>query len=560
MTIVDIYCRVSTDLQEENTSLGEQENAGRQFCKENGLVVGHVWREVFSGYVYREREALNAMRERYRSGKIQGVVIRTLDRLSRSQVHNAILMEEMEHHKAVLYCVKENIDETPMGKFIRMVLAFVAEMEREKILDRVTTGRVNKAKQGKIVSGSQAPYGWKWEYLNPSTECRDKRVVLNTDMILDRDGNETGETQVSVRQWLVEQYANGVSACGLGNQLNQRRIPSPDGGLWSDATVVRLVSDRRMTGKGLQIFVHQNRKTQRPLAPVDLPDGTYPAIVSEELFERVRMRRETNRAEAARIGRQPEEYLLRAGFVRCGHCNKPMGAVKHRKSFTYRCTRPGRVGHTNTILSKPLDAQIWQWVGQLADHLSLIEKAVELATSSDKVQEDAKAIERSIAIWRAKAQNYLGDLEDGGLVGDSRTAIRDALNNANKIVMMLEQEKEQVAAGLIDKEREQQAYRDILQWCQKVRESREELTYQQKRDFLRLLGVVVIVKNVKPYYENTIYRVEITLPAIQELLSPCTPAHCDTSSHEGAAGYSYDSSGGKAAQRGTSGKREQMVY
>jgi hypothetical protein len=132
---------------------------------------------------------------------------------------------------------------------------------------------------------------------------------------------------------------------------------------------------------------------------------------------------------------------------------------------------------------------------------------VELATSSDKVQEDAKARERSIAIWRAKAQNDLGDLEDGGLVGDSRTAIRNALNNANKRVMMLEQEKEQVVAGLIDTEREQQAYRDILQWCQKVRESREELTYQQKRDFLRLLGVVVIVKNVKPYDENMIYRV-----------------------------------------------------
>jgi hypothetical protein len=118
-------------------------------------------RVVFSGYVYREREDVNAMRERYRSGKIQGVIIRTLGRLSRSQVHHALLMEEMEYHKVVLYCVKENIDETPMGTFIRMVLAFVAEMEREKILDRATTGRMHKTRQGKIVSSSQAPYGWK---------------------------------------------------------------------------------------------------------------------------------------------------------------------------------------------------------------------------------------------------------------------------------------------------------------------------------------------------------------------------------------------------------------
>src|SRR5438552_4315144 len=144
--VVDIYCRVSTDPQEDNSSLDEQEAAGRAYCAEHGYVVGMVHREVFSGYQYREREKLELMRERYRDGKIQGVVIRTLDRLSRSQVHNAILMEEMEHHDITLHCVKENIDDTPMGRFTRMILSFVAEMEREKIMDRTMTGRINRAK------------------------------------------------------------------------------------------------------------------------------------------------------------------------------------------------------------------------------------------------------------------------------------------------------------------------------------------------------------------------------------------------------------------------------
>src|SRR5436190_21432893 len=149
-TTIDLYCRVSTDPQEDNTSLDEQEEAGKQFCRENGLTIGMVHREVFSGYQYREREKLDLMRQRYREGKIQGVVMRTLDRLSRSQVHNAILMDEMEHHEITLHCVKENIDDSPMGKFVRMVLAFVAEMEREKIMDRTMTGRTNAVKAGKM--------------------------------------------------------------------------------------------------------------------------------------------------------------------------------------------------------------------------------------------------------------------------------------------------------------------------------------------------------------------------------------------------------------------------
>src|SRR6266566_1356125 len=163
-TVVDIYCRVSTDEQEDNTSLDEQESAGREYCRLNGLTVGMVHFEVFSGYYYRERNKLSLMRERYRDGKIQGVVIRTLDRLSRSQTHVAILMEEMEHYGITLHSVKEVIDDTPMGKFARMVLAFVAEMEREKIMDRTMTGRLNAAKDGKVVSGFKALYGWAWVF------------------------------------------------------------------------------------------------------------------------------------------------------------------------------------------------------------------------------------------------------------------------------------------------------------------------------------------------------------------------------------------------------------
>ena len=65
---------------------------------------------------------------------------------------------DTHNHRSVLKNAHiDEFDDTPMGKFARMVLAFVAEMEREKIMDRTTTGRVNKAKAGEIVSGSKAP-------------------------------------------------------------------------------------------------------------------------------------------------------------------------------------------------------------------------------------------------------------------------------------------------------------------------------------------------------------------------------------------------------------------
>lgn len=545
--VVDIYCRVSTDPQEDNTSLDEQEASGRQFCKEHGFIVGEVWREVFSGYVYRERPDLEEMRGRYRDGKIKGIVIRTLDRLSRSQVHNAILMEEMEHYGVVLYCVKENIDDTPMGKFIRMVLAFVAEMEREKIMDRTITGRVNKAKAGKIVSGNKPPYGWDWLY--HEEQRPDGRKDIWKEAVLH-------PTRVSVLRWCAEHYAVGISAHSLMRQLNDRTLPSedmpayplmcelralglpwpppsPDGMEWSDRTIVRIISDPRLTGRNAKAFAYQRRKAKLTLEPVDLPDGTYPAILSEELYQQIMERRTINQTEAIRASKQPEEYLLRAGFVRCGYCHKPMFAIKHRRNYIYRCTHSNQ-DHYNVILSKALDEQIWLWLQQLADHIDLIEQAVQLATSADKVQRDSEAIAKSIQTWKAKAANYLSDLDDASLVGDTRTAVRHALNNANKMIAQLEEEQAQIMAGLIDKERERQAYKEILAWCQTVKESREELTYQRKRDFLRMLGVVVMIKNEKPYYENMGYWIEITLPEIQELISPHM-VNCDPSSPEDIA-------------------------
>ena len=221
MTTVDLYCRVSGDPQEDNTSLDEQEASGREYCREHGLTVGMVHREVYSGYYYRERKKLEIMRTRYRDGNIQGVVIRTLDRLSRSQTHVAILMEEMEHYGVTLHSVKEVIDDSPMGKFARMVLAFVAEMEREKILDRTLTGRVNAAKDGKVVSGVKALYGWAWVFND-----KGERDYL----ILD-------EAQATVLQRAAKAYAAGDSLYTIIERFTAEGIPPPKGETWHTRTL-----------------------------------------------------------------------------------------------------------------------------------------------------------------------------------------------------------------------------------------------------------------------------------------------------------------------------------
>lgn len=494
-TVVDIYCRVSTDIQEDNSSLDEQEADGRAYCQANGLVVGLIHREVWTGYQYRERGKLALMRERYRDGKIQGVVIRTLDRLSRSQVHNAILMEEMEHHKVMLYCVKEAIDDTPMGKFTRMILSFVAEMEREKIMDRTMTGRVSMAKQGAFKEGPKPLYGYKWH----DEQSKDYRVI--------------DEKPAEVCRWIHEQFDKGKGPRALLREVVEKD-PSRR---WTRGAIHQILSDPRRTGKDARAFTRHLPGAKKPFEAVDLPEGTYPEIIDPVLFARNQERLSFNRAEAARQCKEPERFLLRAGYVKCELCGCTMhvNASKSRSAPIYFC---GDSGHSNTVNAEKIDALVWGYMVQLSDEIELIERAIRLVTNNNASLREIAAIERSIVNSQQKIEQYTEDIANPALKGAARDVILGLLSDEYTNLQIKQEEKSLVEAGIVDIERLAAEAEKILAWCKTVKEAREELTYQQKRDFMRLLGIRVLIDKSDKRREDLIWRIEATLPEIQELI------------------------------------------
>src|SRR5215210_5376730 len=88
-----VYCRVSSQGQEDGYSLDTQEAACRSWAAERGLTVASVAREVWSG-AERHRPELNAAVDRL--GRGDTLLCYALDRLSRSQVDTAILVDHIE--------------------------------------------------------------------------------------------------------------------------------------------------------------------------------------------------------------------------------------------------------------------------------------------------------------------------------------------------------------------------------------------------------------------------------------------------------------------------------
>jgi DNA invertase Pin-like site-specific DNA recombinase len=510
-TIVDIYCRVSTDPQEDNTSLDEQEAVSRDYCREHGLIVGMVHRETFTGFQYRERKKLTLLRERYLSGKTQGVVVRTFDRLSRKEVHFGILLEEMEHNNVQLHCVKEVLEDSLIGRITRLFLGFLAEWEWEKIRERTTTGRINKANAGKLASGKNPRYGWKWHDPN-----------LKDYLVLD-------PKPAAVIRWAGWAYARGVACLTLVKKLVERGVPPPSGeGTWTPRTLRRLLTDKRNTGVGAQIFTTQTKKAKQTLDPIDLPDGTYPAIFSEAVYERILARADANREEASRNGKNPGDYLLRAGFIRCADCGRAMVGVTVRDNrrqtewLAYICQKT-KVCQGHRVPSQELDRAVWGEMVKLADYIPLIEQAITLATNMDTTAANLNAVEAALVTWRQSADNFTEDLKDHSLRGETRASIRKLLDDAEGMITELETERKQLLVGAYDKARERQAYQGLLAWCKQVKEARAELSYQQKRDFLRMLGVVVLVDRRNRKFEDMSYDIRVSLPSIQEVIYQHSP-------------------------------------
>jgi DNA invertase Pin-like site-specific DNA recombinase len=88
-----IYCRVSSQAQEGGYSLDTQERASRAWCAERGLAVSSVVHEVWSGGD-RHRPELDALLDRLTSGDV--ILAYALDRVSRSQIDTAILIDRIE--------------------------------------------------------------------------------------------------------------------------------------------------------------------------------------------------------------------------------------------------------------------------------------------------------------------------------------------------------------------------------------------------------------------------------------------------------------------------------
>jgi site-specific DNA recombinase len=491
-----IYCRVSTDQQEEEgTSLETQEKACREYAARHGYAVdeAHVFVEASSGFRLWERRKITLLRDLVQQRQVDVVVGYALDRLSRKQTHMHILMDEFERHRVRLELVTEKFEATAMGSFLISARAFAAELQRETITECSLRGKRGRLESGRLLRSGRPAFGYRWRASDSSLSPRDRdyRVAYEADP----------ETAPWVRQ-AFEWAATGWSVRRVAQELNARGVPSPrKRAHWAHTTLRSILTNPSYAGRP-QGFRYKAVRTERggvtmverPEAErILLPEGVVPALVSSELFEAVQQRLKLNRERVGRQTQHPEIGLLRGGFARCGECGgtlSPRRTGPGGKFWQYRCIRGMSLDPRckGTHISVPLlDAAVWARVEALLLQPGVIERELAKQQHSDPTTDDLAAIDATLAKLRRQQENLIDQLANvGGNVAKlvtTKLAEMDAQQSRHLV------ERETLLKRRAAWEIAQQRIQELETWCQDVAANLGDLDMPGRRLALDALGV-----------------------------------------------------------------------
>lgn len=160
---VALYIRVSTEEQvKTGYSIPDQRRALRDHAEREGyVVVEEIIDDGLSG-ADPFRPGIRRVLELAEAGKIDAALATKRDRFFRSRLYRLEMDRDLQDHGARLIALNDTGHRIGDG-----VQDDYAEWEREVFAERSRTGKMEKARGGKVVAGSPAPYGYR--YNEPKT-------------------------------------------------------------------------------------------------------------------------------------------------------------------------------------------------------------------------------------------------------------------------------------------------------------------------------------------------------------------------------------------------------
>jgi site-specific DNA recombinase len=226
------YIRVSTEEQTRGYGLDVQREKIETYCNLYNLANLEIFSDNLTGKTL-ERPGLQRLLEEVRTGNVERIVVFKVDRFTRKLRDLLTLIEdELEPHNVAFVSVSEQFDtSTPTGKAFLQMLGTFAELERNTIVYRTTTGRLEKARQGGNAGGA-TPLGY-----------------VNVDGDLQKFDDE-----VEIVKAVFAMRADGLTYRAIAAILNQDGATTKRGGKWYASTVRYIAENPKYQGLNIYRF------------------------------------------------------------------------------------------------------------------------------------------------------------------------------------------------------------------------------------------------------------------------------------------------------------------
>ncbi|SEM74247.1 recombinase family protein [Lihuaxuella thermophila] len=492
--MIGIYARVST---EESARKGYSIKDQLSDCRKKAQTTDAIEYvdEGISGE-FLDRPALTRLREDVRKGLITKVVCLDPDRLSRKLMNQLIISEEFERRGVELVFVNGEYAKTPEGQLFYSMRGAISEFEKAKINERMSRGRREKARQGKVVKDPKI-YGYDYD---KETE----QLVIN-------------EEEAKVVRLIFDLFTkpndqvNGMN--GIAHYLTKKRIPTKRGAtVWHRQVVRQLLMNRAYIGE-----FYQNRwntegmlgnKFKDPEERVSMrlrPEEEWikipcPAIIDETTFHHAQKLLSESRRRWAKKSKHP--YLL-SGLLRCGDCKNTMTGRKAKNwgkyvfQYTDRKNFSGakNPGCGRSVSCEKLDHHVWEqivnWLNQ-PDEIAVAAASITDNPNSKSIEEaDLERLEKEIEKARAGRKRLFKMFqEEPDLEAEIRQEIRELKEREDELIRQIHDLKDH------KKQNDEICYTyELMKEAAEhyLVKGTDDLTFEDKRELIRQVVREIVV-------------------------------------------------------------------
>jgi site-specific DNA recombinase len=443
-----IYTRKSTEegLKQEFNTLDAQREAGEAYIKsqthEGWICLPERYDDGGFTGANLERPALKRLLGDVASGRVHAVIVYKVDRLSRSLLDFARLMQIFEQHQVAFVSVTQSFNSaTSMGRLVLNVLLSFAQFEREIISERTRDKLAATRKKGKWIGG-HPPLGYRLDTATSKLvviEDEAKRVREIFRLYLKHESLLPVVRELKRRGWTTKSWTTKAGVQRPGRPFDRTNLH-------------RLLTTVLYTGR-----VHY----QGQFYP-----GEQQAILETDLFERVQqLLREKRRTGKPRARNQFGALLM--GILRCGPCGCAMTPtyackVPHTRYRYYNCIRAQKSGRENcpsrAVPAAQIEGLVVQQIRQLGSNANLLEQVLaepgrECEARLADLETERQSLERAKLRKPARRNSRAGDPIETTESAGSGSVIADRIDCLDQQIAEIQRQRidpTQAAAALLE--------------------------------------------------------------------------------------------------------------